>query len=263
MTLRPRQNDFGSGKQEPGACPGHGRGFDVLPSQPDHSISILSSSLSHRPSPLKNRAEKRNSVCRSRDRVVLRKTFSVSILKCLAFEKTQCPRSISNDRFISNDFFKYVIADRLKISKLEAVRQLKEVQVFHVAAFGADGKVLTPQRCDRLGGNQGGPRPCLSCLPNQIRRQCVRSAPIRGSLHRKPEGKRSPAEASLLYWADSYDAIICYPEVTPSSPERPVKLFPDVHKHPLIREVDSRVIDEIRARRLWTRWWLCGRNNGS
>ena len=39
--------------------------------------------------------------------------------------------------------------------------------------------------------------------------------PIRGMLHRIPDEKRSPAEASLVYWVDSYDAIICYREVTP------------------------------------------------
>jgi hypothetical protein len=34
-------------------------------------------------------------------------------------------------------------------------------------------------------------------------------------LHRIPEGKRSPVETSLAYWADSYDAVLCYREVTP------------------------------------------------
>jgi hypothetical protein len=28
-------------------------------------------------------------------------------------------------------------------------------------------------------------------------------------------GRRSPIEASLVYWADSYDALIFYREVTP------------------------------------------------
>jgi len=38
--------------------------------------------------------------------------------------------------------------------------------------------------------------------------------PIRGTLHQVPDTERSPAEASLVYWADSYDVIICYREVT-------------------------------------------------
>jgi hypothetical protein len=39
--------------------------------------------------------------------------------------------------------------------------------------------------------------------------------PLRQSLHRVPESKRSLAEVSLIYWADSYDAILCFSAVTP------------------------------------------------
>ena len=39
--------------------------------------------------------------------------------------------------------------------------------------------------------------------------------PVRQELHRIPESKRSRVEISLVYWADSYDAILCYREVTP------------------------------------------------
>ena len=39
--------------------------------------------------------------------------------------------------------------------------------------------------------------------------------PVRQALHRVPESKRSQVETSLVYWADSYDAILCYREVTP------------------------------------------------
>jgi hypothetical protein len=39
--------------------------------------------------------------------------------------------------------------------------------------------------------------------------------PIRQALHRIPEDKRSAAESSLVYWADSYDAILFYRTVTP------------------------------------------------
>lgn len=34
-------------------------------------------------------------------------------------------------------------------------------------------------------------------------------------LHRIPQEKRSPLQQRLVYWADSYDAIICYKNVTP------------------------------------------------
>jgi hypothetical protein len=34
-------------------------------------------------------------------------------------------------------------------------------------------------------------------------------------LHQIPQNKRSSVEAGLVYWADSYDAIIFYRQVTP------------------------------------------------
>ncbi len=39
--------------------------------------------------------------------------------------------------------------------------------------------------------------------------------PIRKDRHQIPGTKRSLLETSLIYWADSYDAILCYREVTP------------------------------------------------
>jgi hypothetical protein len=39
--------------------------------------------------------------------------------------------------------------------------------------------------------------------------------PLRPILHGLPENERSAIEASLVYWADSYDAMIFYREVTP------------------------------------------------
>lgn len=39
--------------------------------------------------------------------------------------------------------------------------------------------------------------------------------PLRPILHQVPEKERSPVQNSLVYWADSYDAVICYREVTP------------------------------------------------
>ena len=39
--------------------------------------------------------------------------------------------------------------------------------------------------------------------------------PLRQVVHRIPEENRSPVERRLIYWADSYDAIICYKAVTP------------------------------------------------
>ena len=44
--------------------------------------------------------------------------------------------------------------------------------------------------------------------------------PIRQMLHQIPQEKRSALENNLVYWADSYDALICYKTVTPIKPEQ-------------------------------------------
>ena len=47
---------------------------------------------------------------------------------------------------------------------------------------------------------------------------------LRPKLHAIPSEKLGPLEANLVYWADSYDYLICYPTVSPllNSP-------PDMH----------------------------------
>lgn len=42
--------------------------------------------------------------------------------------------------------------------------------------------------------------------------------PIRQSLHLIPQEKRSALQSNMIYWADSYDALICYKTVTPQRP---------------------------------------------
>jgi hypothetical protein len=44
--------------------------------------------------------------------------------------------------------------------------------------------------------------------------------PIRQMLHQIPQEKRSALENNLVYWAESYDALICYKTVTPIKPEQ-------------------------------------------
>jgi hypothetical protein len=39
--------------------------------------------------------------------------------------------------------------------------------------------------------------------------------PLRPLLHSIPPGKRTALEANLLYWADGYDLLLCYPTVSP------------------------------------------------
>jgi len=38
--------------------------------------------------------------------------------------------------------------------------------------------------------------------------------PLRALLHDIPSEKRSETQRNLAYWADSYDALICYQTVT-------------------------------------------------
>ena len=39
--------------------------------------------------------------------------------------------------------------------------------------------------------------------------------PLRPLLHAIPQQRRTPLEINLIYWADAYDALICYKNVTP------------------------------------------------
>ncbi len=38
---------------------------------------------------------------------------------------------------------------------------------------------------------------------------------LRPILHAIPSEKRTPLETNLTYWADSYDFLLCYPNVSP------------------------------------------------
>lgn len=87
------------------------------------------------------------------------------------------------------------------------------VQSFHVLLFAAGGKYSLgglhdiDQRKDDSG---------FAFLASLARYPATvfDVRPIRPSLHNLP-APLTPRDASLLYWADSYDAIICYREVTP------------------------------------------------
>jgi len=87
------------------------------------------------------------------------------------------------------------------------------VQSFHVVLFAAGGKYSLgglhdiDQRKDELAFAFVA---SLARYPAAV----FDLRPIRQSLHKTPS-PLTPRDASLLYWADSYDAIICYREVTP------------------------------------------------
>jgi hypothetical protein len=88
---------------------------------------------------------------------------------------------------------------------------------FHLATFCAGGRIRlggTTSACDDTKEDLG-----LALLGSEARyaETVFDLRVIRQTLHRIPEGTRSAAETSLIYWADSYDAVICYRQVTPLS----------------------------------------------
>jgi len=86
---------------------------------------------------------------------------------------------------------------------------------FHVAAFGAGGKVLMPGGVTDWDETKDDPAFALLASEARYAATLFDLRPLRPALHQIPASKLSPTEASLLYWSDSYDAIICYRQVTP------------------------------------------------
>jgi len=83
-------------------------------------------------------------------------------------------------------------------------------RAFNVGAFGAGGKASlmgetfeADERRDELA---------FSLLAEAARypETLYDLRPVRPLLHRVPQDKRSALESNLIYWADSYDALICY-----------------------------------------------------
>ena len=86
---------------------------------------------------------------------------------------------------------------------------------FNVAAFAGGGKfrLLGPP----VDLDERGDDPAFAYLASIARYPATvfDLRPLRQMLHRLPARQRSAIEASLVYWADSYDAIVFYREVTP------------------------------------------------
>jgi hypothetical protein len=95
-------------------------------------------------------------------------------------------------------------------------------QSFHVVLFAAGGKVS-------LGGlvdaDQRKDDPAFEWLASLAKYPATvfDLRPLRQVLHTIPARTISAREASFLYWADSYDAILCYREVTPTGVPQPKK----------------------------------------
>jgi len=88
------------------------------------------------------------------------------------------------------------------------------VQSFHVVLFAAGGKINyfgiqgIDQRKDELAFGVFTSAARYPATLFDLR-------PVRRALHQIAPDKLSPSDSGLLYWADSYDAIVCYREVTP------------------------------------------------
>ena len=95
----------------------------------------------------------------------------------------------------------------------------QEKKTFNVGAFGAGGEASmagktwnADERQDELAFALLAERAKYSATIFDLR-------PLRPLLHQIPPGKRSALQANLIYWADSYDALICYKTVTPLKPQ--------------------------------------------
>jgi hypothetical protein len=91
------------------------------------------------------------------------------------------------------------------------------VQSFHVVLFAAGGKInyFGIQDFDQRKDD-----PAFGVFASAARYAATvfDLRPLRRALHQIPPEKLSPSESGLLYWADSYDAMVCYREVTPTAP---------------------------------------------
>jgi hypothetical protein len=86
---------------------------------------------------------------------------------------------------------------------------------FHVAAFGAGGQMNVNGR--RIDADQRKDEPGLGVLASHARFEATvfDMRPLRPLLHRIDPVKRTAAQRNLTEWADGYDALICYRNVTP------------------------------------------------
>lgn len=87
--------------------------------------------------------------------------------------------------------------------------------VLNVAAFGAGGKASLAG--ETWNADERGDDLAFEFLAAAARYPATvfDLRTLRDILHRIPQEKRSPLQQRLIYWADSYDAIICYKNVTP------------------------------------------------
>jgi len=86
---------------------------------------------------------------------------------------------------------------------------------FNVGAFGAGGKASLLGETWDADERQDEPAFALLAESAKYAATIYDLRPLRQLLHKVPQEKRTALQANLIYWADSYDALICYKNVTP------------------------------------------------
>lgn len=90
-------------------------------------------------------------------------------------------------------------------------------KAFNVGAFGAGGKARLLNTFD-ADERQYELAFALLAETAKYPASLYDLRPLRQLLHQIPQEKRSKLQSNLMYWADSYDALICYKAVTPLKP---------------------------------------------
>jgi hypothetical protein len=91
-------------------------------------------------------------------------------------------------------------------------------RTFNVGAFGAGGKAALLG--DTWNADERPDELAFALLADNARYSATifDLRPLRRLLHQIPQEKRTALQSNLIYWADSYDALICYKIVTPRGP---------------------------------------------
>ena len=87
--------------------------------------------------------------------------------------------------------------------------------IFNVGAFAAGGKESL--MCETWDADERRDEPTFALLAERAKYPATifDLRPLRLLLHAIPRERRSAPQNNLAYWADSYDALICYQNVTP------------------------------------------------
>jgi hypothetical protein len=92
-------------------------------------------------------------------------------------------------------------------------------QAFNVGAFAAGGKETLMGESWDADERQDEPTFALLAENAKYPAALFDLRSLRPLLHGIPQEKRTVLEVNLIYWADSYDALICYKAVTPLAQE--------------------------------------------